>query len=104
MRGTVRYLRLIAAVLALILLSGPVSAPAPQATPLTQDSTQKKEIRVWVNTNSGIYHCPGRRCYGKTKEGKYMSEGDERKAGYRAAYYGLCGSDCEDAVELSILQ
>ncbi len=95
MRGTVRYLRLIAAVLALILLSGPVSAPAPQATPLTQDSTQKKEIRVWVNTNSGIYHCPGSRWYGKTKQGKYMSECEALKAGYRAAYYRPCGSDCK---------
>jgi len=95
MRGTVRYARLIGAVLALILLSGPVSAPAPQATPTNQNSTQKKEIRVWVNTNSGIYHCPGSRWYGKTKQGKYMSECEALKAGYRAAYYRPCGSDCK---------
>ncbi len=40
MRSSLRLL--VAAMLGLILLSGPVSAPAPQATPLTQDSTQKK--------------------------------------------------------------
>jgi hypothetical protein len=40
---------------------------------------------VWVNTDSGVYHKPGTRWYGKTKQGKYMTEGDAQKAGYRAA-------------------
>jgi len=91
-----RYLRLIAAaLLGLILISGPVSGPAPRATSTTQDTNQKKEIRVWVNTNSGIYHCPGSRWYGKTKQGKYMSECEALEAGYRAAYFRPCGSDCK---------
>jgi len=32
-----------------------------------------------------VYHKPGTRYYGKTKNGKYMSESDAIKAGYRAA-------------------
>jgi len=40
---------------------------------------------VWVNTDSRIYHRPGTRWYGKTKHGKYMTEADAKKAGYRAA-------------------
>jgi hypothetical protein len=40
---------------------------------------------VWVNTDSGVYHKEGTRYYGKTKSGKYMSEGDAMKAGYHAA-------------------
>jgi len=40
---------------------------------------------VWVNTDSGVYHKPGTRWYGKTKQGKYMTEADAQKASYRAA-------------------
>ena len=39
---------------------------------------------VWVNTDSGVYHKNGR-WYGKTKHGKFMSEADAVKAGYRPA-------------------
>jgi DNA uptake protein ComE-like DNA-binding protein len=40
---------------------------------------------VWVNLESKVYHKEGSRWYGKTKSGKYMSESDAVKAGYRAA-------------------
>ena len=41
--------------------------------------------QVWVNLDSKIYHRQGDRWYGKTKNGKYMSEQDAIAAGYRAA-------------------
>lgn len=40
---------------------------------------------VWVNTESGIFFHEGDRWYGKTKEGKFMTEADAKKAGYREA-------------------
>jgi competence protein ComEA len=43
---------------------------------------------VWVNTDSRIYHYEGDRWYGKTKEGKYMTEADAKAAGYRASKEG----------------
>jgi hypothetical protein len=46
--------------------------------------------KVWVNTNSGVYHCPGSRSYGKTKRGEFMTEGEARSRGYRAAYGRAC--------------
>jgi hypothetical protein len=43
---------------------------------------------VWVNTKSGVFHREGDRWYGKTKEGKFMTESDAVKAGYRLAEEG----------------
>ena len=40
---------------------------------------------VWVNLESKVYHKEGSRWYGKTVNGKYMTEADAIKAGYRAA-------------------
>lgn len=40
---------------------------------------------VWVNTESGIFFRESDRWYGKTKEGKFMTEADAKKAGYREA-------------------
>jgi len=54
----------------------------PAAQPATAANSNSM---VWVNTDSGIYHKPGSRYYGKTKQGKYMSEADAVKAGYRAS-------------------
>ena len=41
--------------------------------------------QVWVNTKSGKYFRSGSRYYGKTKAGKYMSEGEAQAQGYIAA-------------------
>lgn len=40
---------------------------------------------VWANTDSKVYHKAGSAYYGKTKQGKWMTEQDAAKAGYRAA-------------------
>lgn len=39
---------------------------------------------VWVNTTSKVFHKPGSRWYGRTREGKWMTEADAQKAGYKA--------------------
>ena len=76
----------------------PVAAPtaaAPPGTPGSGTPASKPAMApqtratnggvVWVNTASRIYHKPGTRWYGKTKHGKYMTEADAKRAGYRAA-------------------
>ncbi len=40
---------------------------------------------VWVNTESHVFHREGSHYYGKTKQGKYMTEAEALKEGDRAA-------------------
>ena len=44
----------------------------------------KAAHKVWVNLDTGVYH-KGGRWYGKTKNGKFMTEDEAKKAGYKAA-------------------
>jgi hypothetical protein len=48
---------------------------------------------VWVNTGSGVFHYEGDRWYGKTKAGKFMTEAEALKAGYRASKEGAAKAD-----------
>ena len=59
------------------------TAATPTAAPQTPPANSSG--MVWVNTDSGVYHKPGTRYYGKTKHGKYMLEADAIRAGYHAA-------------------
>lgn len=58
----------------------PRNSRTPDNPPPTGGTDQ-----VWVNTRSGAFWRPGTQYYGKTKEGKYMSEADAIKAGYHPA-------------------
>jgi hypothetical protein len=59
------------------------AAPVRNAS-RTEIQSAKTGGKVWVNTDSGVYHKSGR-WYGATKEGKFMTEQDAIHAGYRAA-------------------
>lgn len=66
-------------------------APPSQAAPESRKPASSSAApspapgMVWVNLDSGVYHYERSQYYGKTKNGKYMSESDAIKAGYRAA-------------------
>ena len=73
----------------------PAAQANPSATPAAPKTTAGKasssEIaaakasgKVWVNTESGVYHKSGR-WYGKTKAGKFMTESEAKAAGYKEA-------------------
>lgn len=68
-------------------------APAvirPQTDRAPDPGQGNPEARVWVNTNSGVYHCPGTRWYGKTKQGAFMTQREARAQGNRPAYGSVC--------------
>jgi hypothetical protein len=65
---------------------GAQTPPKPQAKQASGAAPNK----VWVNTPTKVYHCPGARYYGRTKQGQYMSEPDALKAGNKPANGDKC--------------
>ncbi|MFI5183258.1 MAG: ComEA family DNA-binding protein [Vicinamibacteria bacterium] len=65
----------------------PAKAPKPSPTPATTaaPATPPQPGMVWVNTSTKVFHREGDRYYGNTKHGKWMTEEDAVKAGYREA-------------------
>jgi outer membrane biosynthesis protein TonB len=71
------------------------ASPAPSPSPATRTTTAASTKAtpapgggpgiVWVSMDTHVYHKEGSRFYGKTKNGKYMSEADARKEGNRLA-------------------
>jgi len=81
--------KLVATLLVALLLCVPAVQAQDVSIPAGARVSQSSESRqVWVNTASGVYHYPGTRWYGNTKQGKFMSETDARSHGYRSAMNG----------------
>jgi hypothetical protein len=57
----------------------------PESHETAHAQTPPSPGMVWVNTSSKVYHKAGSRWYGKTKDGKWMTETDAQKAGYKAS-------------------
>jgi len=70
------------------------AAQPPPETPVTQatqtSGAASSAMKVWVNTSSGTYHCPGTRWYGKTQQGQYMTQAEAQDKGYHPAAHHPC--------------
>ncbi|MGH9454731.1 MAG: hypothetical protein ACRD2O_12265 [Terriglobia bacterium] len=60
------------------------SSQKTAASSATKSSASHKGM-VWANPKTKIYHQEGDQWYGKSKGGKYMTQADAIKAGYRPA-------------------
>jgi len=81
-----------------VIFAGTVTLPSALiAQADSAPSGKSASIKVWVNTGSGVYHCPGTRYYGTTRAGAYFFEPEARAKGYRPAYGRLCGPLAADS-------
>ena len=63
--------------------SAPSTAPVPSAASSTAPKPGGGAGKVWLNTASNVYHCPGTKYYGTTKAGAYMTEANAKAKGGR---------------------
>lgn len=86
------------------MTAGQDAPPAPAGKSMEVPKTGMKSARqkpetaapgggdgkVWVNTASKTYHCPGTKYYGKTKAGEFMSEAEAKAKGNHADHKKAC--------------
>jgi predicted Ser/Thr protein kinase len=69
---------------------GHAASPVSESHVLKPLAAENPDVKVWVNTDSGTYHCPGTRWYGKTQAGEYMTQKQARNQGYHPAAKHAC--------------
>jgi hypothetical protein len=80
-------------VIAFFVIPVQSQAPAPNSAPAGRTAEQATNPQapggghglVWVDTETGVYYSERSPLYGRTRNGKYMTEQDAIQAGYKRA-------------------
>lgn len=81
--------------------AAPATTPAPATSSKTTaaNSSKTQQVaqapgggadKVWLNTSTNVYHCPGTKYYGTTKAGAYMTEAEAKAKGGRPDHNKPC--------------
>ena len=66
-----------------------VAANGPAPLPFASNAARRM---VWVNTESGVYHCPNSADWGATRRGRYLTESDASASGHKPAAGKTCAA------------
>jgi serine/threonine protein kinase len=73
-----------------VLVLRHVARPISESKDLKAFGAGNPAVKVWVNTDTGTYHCPGTRWYGKTQEGEYLMQKQAQDKGYHPSASRAC--------------
>ncbi|HMD84293.1 MAG TPA: serine/threonine-protein kinase [Terriglobia bacterium] len=73
-----------------VLVLRHAARPISESKDLKAFGAGNPAVKVWVNTETGTYHCPGTRWYGKTQEGEYLTQKEAQDKGYHPAASRAC--------------
>lgn len=48
------------------------------------------QVKVWAELQTGLYHCPGDASWGKSAQGKYMTQSEAVQDAFRPAHHQPC--------------
>ena len=93
LRWASREMEVMCSRLSVLLAIGLLAGTAQAQSSSVQERTNTRspsDVTVWANTSSSVYHCPGTRWYGTTRNGKYMTQEQAEDHGYRPAAGKRC--------------
>lgn len=50
------------------------------------------QLKVWADLKTALYYCPGAASYGATRNGRYLSQAEARRANFEPAQRSLCAA------------